>query len=322
MTKRKTSKQSWLTRLKSHSVLYNLLLIATTLVALFVGANLLLAIGTRHGMKRTVPEFKGLLLSDAERVADREGLELVVNDSLYVAAFPGGVVLEQLPAGGVDVKSGRKIYVTINSFSQKRVAMPYVAGRSLRQAKNMLEVAGFGIDELVYIDDIATNYVLSQHFEGEEITPETEMMVEKGRGVVLTVGVKGGSGVTAVPKLIGRQLFDAKSRLWEVGLNVGEVTYDEGITMLNRSDARVYEQSVLQTSEVALGSRISLRLTLDAVKISEGEIESERRLREALEARMLADSLAAIEADSLRLIMEADEVVATPQQTEEDNFFF
>ncbi len=322
MTKRKSTKQSWLTRLKSRPILYNLLLIATTLVALFVVAHLLLAVGTRHGMKRTVPQFKGLLLSDAERVADREGLELVVNDSLYVAAFPGGVVLEQLPAGGVDVKSGRKIYVTINSFSQKRVAMPYVAGRSLRQAKNMLEVAGFGIDELVYVDDIATNYVLSQHFEGEEITPETELLVEKGRGVVLTVGVKGGSGVTAVPKLIGRQLFDAKSRLWEVGLNVGEVTYDEGITMLNRGDARVYEQSVLQTSEVALGSRISIRLTLDAVKISEGEIESERRLREALEARMLADSLAAVEADSLRLIMEAKEAVVVPQQSEEDNFFF
>ena len=322
MTKRKSTKQSWLTRLKSRPILYNLLLIATTLVALFVVAHLLLAVGTRHGMKRTVPQFKGLLLSDAERVADREGLELVVNDSLYVAAFPGGVVLEQLPAGGVDVKSGRKIYVTINSFSQKRVAMPYVAGRSLRQAKNMLEVAGFGIDELVYVDDIATNYVLSQHFEGEEITPETELLVEKGRGVVLTVGVKGGSGVTAVPKLIGRQLFDAKSRLWEVGLNVGEVSYDEGITMLNRGDARVYEQSVLQTSEVALGSSISIRLTLDAVKISEGEIESERRLREALEARMLADSLAAVEADSLRLIMEAKEAVVVPQQSEEDNFFF
>ena len=322
MTKRKSTKQSWLTRLKSRPILYNLLLIATTLVALLVVAHLLLAVGTRHGMKRTVPQFKGLLLSDAERVADREGLELVVNDSLYVAAFPGGVVLEQLPAGGVDVKSGRKIYVTINSFSQKRVAMPYVAGRSLRQAKNMLEVAGFGIDELVYVDDIATNYVLSQHFEGEEITPETELLVEKGRGVVLTVGVKGGSGVTAVPKLIGRQLFDAKSRLWEVGLNVGEVSYDEGITMLNRGDARVYEQSVLQTSEVALGSRISIRLTLDAVKISEGEIESERRLREALEARMLADSLAAVEADSLRLIMEAKEAVVGPQQSEADNFFF
>ena len=322
MTKRKSTKQSWLTRLKSRPILYNLLLIVTTLVALFVVAHLLLAVGTRHGMKRTVPQFKGLLLSDAERVADREGLELVVNDSLYVAAFPGGVVLEQLPAGGVDVKSGRKIYVTINSFSQKRVAMPYVAGRSLRQAKNMLEVAGFGIDELVYVDDIATNYVLSQHFEGKEITPETELLVEKGRGVVLTVGVKGGSGVTAVPKLIGRQLFDAQSRLWEVGLNVGEVSFDEGITMLNRGDARVYEQSVLQTSEVALGSRISIRLTLDAVKISEGEIESERRLREALEARMLADSLAAVEADSLRLIMEAKEAVVVPQQSEEDNFFF
>ena len=72
------------------------------------------------------------------------------------------VVLDQLPEKGVEVKPGRTIYVTINSFSQKRVPVPYVAGRSLRQAKNMLEIAGLEIAELVYRPDMATNYVLEE----------------------------------------------------------------------------------------------------------------------------------------------------------------
>ena len=325
MAQKSSTKTSWLTRLKQRFPLfYNILLIGVTLIVGAVAIHIALLIGTRHGMKRTVPQFKGLLLKDALRVAEDKGLELVVNDSLYVAAFPGGVVLEQLPAGGFDVKSGRKIYITINSFSQKKVKMPYVAGRSLRQAKNMLESAGFGIDELIYVDDIATNYVLTQSYEGEEITPETDIMVEKGRGVVLQVGVVGGTGTTSVPKLIGRPLYDAQSRLWEAGLNVGRIELDDDVTLLNRNDARVCYQSTLQTTEVALGDRISMRLTLDAARISEAEAESENRLREALEARMLADSLAAIEADSLRMMMELTVPTEKPTTTttEEENFFF
>jgi beta-lactam-binding protein with PASTA domain len=309
-------------KFKSYTIVYNLFIIIVLALVLAGTTFVAMSVGTRHNARRTVPDFIGQQFAEAEQCADNNDLEIIINDSIYVANIPGGVVLDQLPKGGVVVKPGRKVYVTINNAHQRIVDVPYVAGRSLRQAKNMLEMVGLTIDRIVYVRDLATNYVIDEYVNNEKVTEETKIRAEKGTGVVLHVGVAEDAQPVIAPVVVGFSLNDAKSRLWEMGLNVGKVSYDEGITMLNRSDARVYEQSVLQTSEVALGSRISIRLTLDAVKISEGEIESERRLREALEARMLADSLAAVEADSLRLIMEAKEAVVVPQQSEEDNFFF
>lgn len=324
--KRKTSVEGYWARLKEHPLLYNAVLILMVFVGVVVVAYVAMALGTRHGMKRTVPDFTGLQLADAEYFGTRRGLELIVNDSLYVPAYPGGIVLDQLPKGGVDVKSGRKIYVTINSFRQKQVALPYVAGRSLRQAKNMLENAGLEIKELIYVDDIATNYVLAQFYDGEEVLPTTSKKVEKGSGVTLRVGITGGYGTAVVPRIVGRQLFDAKSKLWEVGLNVGEVHYDEGITMLNRNDARVYRQSHSQGSEAQLGARVTLYLTLDAERVAKSEAESERRAREALKEREERDSLRqAALLDSLASLAPSlpESAPAEQQQpaTTEDEFF-
>lgn len=315
---KKTNNKSWLARLKSRPILWNLVLIAVVLVLLLVLSYIALAVGTRHGMRRTVPDFTGLGLKDAQYYAEQRGLKLIINDSLYVPAYPGGMVLEQLPKGGVDVKEGRKIYITINSFAQKKLPMPYVAGRSLRQAKNMLEGAGFGIEKLEYVEDIATNYVLAQYLGGVEITAESNIKIEKGTGVVLKVGVSPDQNMTTVPRLIGRKLFDAKGKLWEQGLNVGDVTYDEGITLLNEDDARVCRQSIMQSSQMPLGSAVSIHLTLDKEVVEAAAAEAERALAEALKQREKADSLARAEADSLRMLNAA----APQEQAAEDEFFF
>ena len=315
---KKTNNKSWLARLKSRPILWNLVLIAVVLVLLLVLSYIALAVGTRHGMRRTVPDFTGLGLKDAQYYAEQRGLKLIINDSLYVPAYPGGMVLEQLPKGGVDVKEGRKIYITINSFAQKKLPMPYVAGRSLRQAKNMLESAGFGIETLEYVEDIATNYVLAQYLGGVEITAESNIKIEKGTGVVLKVGVSPDQNMTTVPRLIGRKLFDAKGKLWEQGLNVGNVTYDEGITLLNEDDARVCRQSIMQSSQMPLGSAVSIHLTLDKEVVAAAAAEAERALAEALKQREKADSLARAEADSLRMLNAA----APQEQAAEDEFFF
>ena len=315
---KKTNNKSWLARLKSRPILWNLVLIAVVLVLLLVLSYIALAVGTRHGMRRTVPDFTGLGLKDAQYYAEQRGLKLIINDSLYVPAYPGGMVLEQLPKGGVDVKEGRKIYITINSFAQKKLPMPYVAGRSLRQAKNMLEGAGFGIEKLEYVEDIATNYVLAQYLGGVEITAESNIKIEKGTGVVLKVGVSPDQNMTTVPRLIGRKLFDAKGKLWEQGLNVGDVTYDEGITLLNEDDARVCRQSIMQSSQMPLGSAVSIHLTLDKEVVAAAASEAERALAEALKQREKADSLARAEADSLRMLNAA----APQEQAAEDEFFF
>ena len=309
---------SWFAQLKSKPILWNITLIVVVLISLLILSYVALAVGTRHGMRRRVPDFTGLALKDAKYYAEKRGLKLIINDSLYVPAYPGGMVLEQLPKGGVDVKAGRKIYITINSFAQKKLPMPYVAGRSLRQAKNMLEGAGFGIERLEYVEDIATNYVLAQYLGGVEVTAESDIKIEKGSGVVLKVGVSPNQNITTVPRLIGRKLFDAKGKLWEQGLNVGEVVYDEGINLLNEGDARVYYQSALQSSELELGQSVSIRLTLDKQVVDSAAAEAERALKEIVKQREMADSLARVEADSLRML----QVVEPQPEQAEDEFFF
>ena len=307
---------SWL---KKHTIAYNIVVIALVFLGLAIASFIAMALGTRHSARRTVPDFVGLKMTDAEYFAGRRDLQIIINDSLHVSAYPGGVILDQLPKGGVVVKPGRKVYVTINSSRQRMVEVPYVAGRSLRQAKNMLETAGLTIDHLEYAEDIATNYVLAEFVNGEEVLEDSLVVrAEKGSGVVLRVGVAAKETSTAVPQVLGRSLFEAKSRLWEAGLNIGEIIFDEGMPALERNRAKVYQQSLLPSAEAAYGERVSLNLTLDTAKVDSMIVAEERRIEEELKAKMEADSIAKAEQRLLDSI--ANAAKSKPQA--EENFFF
>ena len=288
-----------------------------------VAAHLLMQIGTRHGARRSVPDFSGVALDEAQRIARKYDLKLQINDSLFVPAYEGGIILDQLPEGGVEVKPGRTVYITINSFRQKMVPVPYVAGRSLRQAKNMLEIAGLEIEELVYRPDIATNYVLEEYCDGKPVTQHSQLEAEMGSGVTLYVGLEEGYASTIVPQVIGQPLTQAKGRIWELGLNVGRIDFDEGVNLLNQKDARVYIQTPGAENAAALGSRVDLRLTLDSEKIGKARSEAEKQAAATAAARkigeqQLADSLAQ---DSLEKALgdPVPERHAERLQTEDDN---
>ncbi|MBR6560169.1 MAG: PASTA domain-containing protein, partial [Alistipes sp.] len=188
VVRRKPAKRGLLAEIKQKPVVYHALLICGVVVVIILASSLLMHVVTRHGTHRTVPDFSGVKIAEAQQIAKKSKLEIIINDSLFVPAYEGGIVLDQLPKGGVEVKAGRKVYVTINSFRQKMVAVPYVAGRSLRQAKNMLEVAGLGIEKLIYEEDIATNYVLGEYVGHEQITVKSKVEIEMGSGVILKVG--------------------------------------------------------------------------------------------------------------------------------------
>lgn len=284
-------------RIKSTPLAYTLVKIAGILLVAAIVAHFGTRLVTRHGAHRTVPDFSGVRFDEAEVIASKHGLELQINDSLFVPAYEGGIVLDQLPEQGVEVKPGRTVYVTINSFRQKIVPIPYVAGRSLRQAKNMLEIAGLEIAELIYRPDMATNYVLEEYFEGRPVTQSSKLEAEIGSGVTLYVGVDSGSGRAVVPQLTGSALREAKSRIWEQGLNVGKVSFDEGVNLLNQKDARVYVQSPGAERGAQFGTRIDLTLTLDQKKVAQSRTQAEKQAKSAAEQRRaeeqaLADSLA------------------------------
>ena len=317
-------------RLKASPIALHAVLITLTVVAILVVSSIMMNIITRHGTHRTVPDFTGIRIADAERLADKERLEIIINDSLFVPAYEGGIVLDQLPKGGVEVKAGRKIYVTINSVRQKMVQVPYVAGRSLRQAKNMLEVAGLGIERLVYEEDIATNYVLAEYVGKEELKESSEVEIEMGSGVILKVGVEPEKNTTIVPKAIGQSLQGAKSRLWEQGLNIGKINFDDGINLLNQKDAKVYRQSLSHNAVAELGSTVDLWLTLDAETVDKSSKASDKAAHELEEQRLEAeaakrDSIEQAEALSRTQVQEALEsskaAAQSVTETDEDEFF-
>ncbi len=155
----------------SGNIIARNLVLAFCGVLVFVGISaVVLAIITRHGQQKPVPDFIGTPISDVERIARRANLEIEIIDSIYAPIYGGGVVIEQVPGAGTEVKKGRRIFVTITSHQQKMVPVPFVTGLSLRQAKNMIEMAlAFGADDIDgTIDDSTKIFSMAG---AEETTP-------------------------------------------------------------------------------------------------------------------------------------------------------
>ncbi|MDE6140141.1 MAG: CofH family radical SAM protein [Alistipes sp.] len=292
---------------KRYPVVAHLIYIIITLLLLVLALNVGLGWGTRHGKTISVPNFVGLGIEEARGEAARMDLDIVVQDSIFDADVAGGVVVEQLPRHGhkrdVVVKPGRKIYVTINAYNRRTVTVPFVAKQSLRQAKNQLERAGLIIKELIYEPDrVATDYVLREEIGGRQIlSSSSPVTVPYATGVTLYVGYEPSKAMTVVPKVIGMRLSQAQSTLWDNGLNVGEIVYDQSVKdFKERREAKVYKQSLHQNQGARRGARVTLYLTCDddavtqSAKRSEAEAlqyERQRRQRE----REYADSLSEAE---------------------------
>lgn len=272
------------------------------IIALYIG----LLSGTRHGKVIAVPDFRGMNITDAQHIADVAELNIIVRDSIFDVDLPGGTVVDQLPRTSdirdVTVKPGRKVYLTINAYSRRMVDVPYVAKQTLRQALNQLEREGLTVQKIVYEPDLtSTDYVLRQMVDGREIHPETKIKVAVGTGVTLHVSYRSEEQNTTVPRLVGLSFAQAKSAVWDNGLNIGKVIYDDSVEdIVMRRKAKVYSQSLRQSSSVNRGSEISLYLTCDEelleAKRSEAEteakrIEEERRKAEEEALEAMADAM-------------------------------
>lgn len=276
---------SWLQKISQNVIARNLILAVSGILVLVAVIALALNIFTRHNRYKQVPDFVGTKLEEVERQARKENLQIEVIDSIYAPVYDGGVVLEQTPGAGSEVKSGRRIFVTITSHQQKMVGVPYVTGFSLRQAKNMIEMAGLEIAELKYVSNIATNNILAMLNGRDTIRRNSNLELEIGSGITLIVGRAEDAKPVEVPKVVGLSLSEAKSRLWERGLNVGKVTMDDGINLINQKDARVYNQLPSFGRMVRLGDKVGFSLTLDDKKTASGSNAADRDARQIIQQR-------------------------------------
>lgn len=275
-------------------------------LVLIVGLYIGLKSGTRHGETIKVPNLLGMDVDDARAMAEAEELQIVVRDSIFDVDLPGGAIVDQLPRTStvrdVTVKPGRKIYVTINAYSRRMVEIPYVAKQTLRQALNQIERSGLTVKELIYEADMtSTDYVLAQFVSGREITPTTSRRCEVGTGVTLRVSYRRDEQQVYAPRLVGLSLQQARKRLWDSGLNVGKVVYDDSVEdLIARRKARVYKQSVKLGASLKRGSEVTLYLSCDEAMVDSMSVIASGELRKFEERRR--KQLA--EADSLSLANE------------------
>ncbi len=253
--------------MKTDWILKNILWAVALVIVLLLGVQMALGSYTRHGRSVVVPDFSNMQPVDAASVAHPMGLHLYVTDSVFVPRMDRGAVFSQIPKAGESVKKGRKIRLTINAVSPKKVTVPNLVGLSMRQAKSELLSRGLYLGRLIYVSDIATNNVLKQMYHGSEIEPGRS--VDSGTSIDLMVGLNDTDFKTMAPDVCGMRYQRAADVVKDYYLNVGSVRFDGTVKTYSDSlNAVVYSQSpAASPAPLRMGEEVSLSLSLDPQKI-------------------------------------------------------
>lgn len=117
-------------------------------VGLFVLFNqAVLPAYTRQGVGVQVPDLRRTQADAAEAQLRGLGLRVERVPGRFDASKPRGMVTDQEPAGGQEVKPGRLVYLTVNEGRRQRVRMPSLVGASLREARSQIQGLGLAIAE-------------------------------------------------------------------------------------------------------------------------------------------------------------------------------
>lgn len=249
----------------------NIIKIMAAIFVLLLVLSLLLKVMTNHGNEIVVPDFTNMTMSEAKYNAGINHIKVIVQDSVYIRRMKKGTVYSQNPKAGSTVKKGRRIRVTINSLTPKKVMMPNLVGYSMRQAQAELQSRGLNIGSLIYVNDIATNNVIRQLYKNREIKPGKP--INSGSSIDLVVGLNSSDNMTKVPDLIGMKYLRAVSAVHEYSLNVSRLVFDGSVKNYGDSlDAVVYKQGPISSqAPVLIGSNVSLYMTVDADKIPDAK---------------------------------------------------
>ncbi|MCH7785724.1 MAG: PASTA domain-containing protein [Bacteroidetes bacterium] len=151
-----------------------------------------LKLSTNHNQKIEVPNLAKMSLNDVEEKLDELDLRFEILDSAnYNPDYPKYSVIEQIPNAGKFVKEDRKIYLTLNPSSYRKLKLPEVVGRTRRQAEPTLLAMGFKIGKITYRSYIAKDEVLELRHQGKKVEPGTKLQITTIIDLVLGDG-KGG----------------------------------------------------------------------------------------------------------------------------------
>jgi eukaryotic-like serine/threonine-protein kinase len=214
---------------------------------------------TNHGEYLRVPEVKGKTLAEATEFLEKQGFEIIIQDSIYQDTMPPLVVLKQFPEPDATVKVNRTVYLTINRATAPLVDMPNLVGMSFRNAELELKAKGLKLGDTTYVPDIAKNAVKDQLLNGASLRPGTKVPMGSVIGLVLGAGI--GSEEIPVPDLFGMPYIEAVTLLEANGINLGVVLPDTDLK--DTTAGFVYWQNPARFNEERKLNRIRMGQMMD-----------------------------------------------------------
>ena len=158
----------------------------------------------------TVPNLVGFEVTEAEKLAEKNGLKLnVVKREPNETVQPGGI-LSQVPKPGMVVRKGRVIDVVVSSGIET-VMVPDLTGKTLIEAEILLDQAGLKRGD-IYSE--SNRNIPEDHIIRQKPAPNTK--IQKGATVDIYRSL--GPEYVEVPNFIGAPLVKVQSELPSLGL--------------------------------------------------------------------------------------------------------
>lgn len=164
-----------------------------------------------------VPAVVGLRFAEAERKLSEVGLTAALGETQSSNTAPKQYVLAQTPAAGTTV--GPEVVVTLDvSAGQVRTRIPKLAGMARDEALAALRTAHLELGQVVERpgDEARGTVVSSQPAAGQQVP----------QGTPVELVVSAGPSELRMPDVVGRELFEVRATLEQLGLRISETQYD------------------------------------------------------------------------------------------------
>ena len=199
-----------------------------------------------------VPDIRGKTVEEAQEMEGVKDIFLIeVQGTRTTEEYQPGQIVEQDPAAGRTRKSNLVIQVYVAAEPEK-VPMKDLVGMEYRQARVLLTDMGLDLK-------ITTETVSSDKYGADaviETVPAADEPLVAGQTVILRVST--GPETVTVPTFTGQDIANAVQNAQDLGLTVGEITYD---TFSFAPQGQVIEQGIDPTSEVPGGTKISFTVS-------------------------------------------------------------
>ena len=200
----------------------------------------------------TVPDVRGMTVEEAQEAKGVKDIFTVhVQGTRKTDEYQPGQIVEQDPIAGRTRKSNFVIEVYVAEEPEK-VLMKDLTGMEYRQARVLLTDLGMSL-KIESREESSDKYGANAVIRTE---PAADEPLTAGQTVIIYYST--GPESVVVPTFTGQNIADATKNARDLGLTVGEITYDP----YNIAEpGQVVEQTLEPTSEVPGGTKISFTVS-------------------------------------------------------------